>query len=43
MFGHHAKTDEGEALGRRLNNKGVLGIDHRGEASSELAREVAMV
>lgn len=43
MFGHHAKTDEGEALGRRLNNKGAQGIDHRREASSVLARQVAMV
>lgn len=43
MFGYHAKTDEGEALGRRLNNKGVHGIDHRGEASSVLARLAAMV
>lgn len=43
VFGHHAKTDEGEAFGRRLSSKGVHGIDHRREASSVLARLVAMV
>jgi hypothetical protein len=43
VFGHLAKTDAEEALGRRMNNKRAQGIDHRGEASPVLATQVAMV